>query len=134
PDPDVSHRVPALPQHTRAVRSHHDRRQAREEPGLADEHPVVVPPGDEEDLAAGGGPGDPPEIDEARTLELQERLLARPERAVDDLLADEARGVAPDAGVRRLHGEEELRRLVACRLAAEPHGETDRQRANQILA
>jgi len=51
PDADVGHRVSAFPQHTRAVGSHHDRHQACEEPGLADQHPVVVPSGDEEDLA-----------------------------------------------------------------------------------
>src|SRR5713101_1030518 len=35
PDADVGHRVSAFPQHTRAVGSHHDRRQACEEPGPA---------------------------------------------------------------------------------------------------
>src|SRR2546422_8558377 len=58
---------------SRAVGSHHDRRQAREEPGLADQHPVVILPGDEEDLAPHRRPGDPSRSEE-HTSELQSRL------------------------------------------------------------
>src|SRR2546430_17739440 len=71
----------------------HDRMLVRE-PGLADQHPVVILPGDEEDLAPHRRPGDPSQIDEARATEFEERLLARPQLAVDHLLADEARRVA----------------------------------------
>src|SRR2546425_6999131 len=48
-------------------------------------------------------------------LVLEQRLLAGPERPLDDLPADEPRGVALDVSVGGLHAKEERGRVLASR-------------------
>src|SRR2546425_11379819 len=48
-------------------------------------------------------------------LVLEQRLLAGPERPLDDLPADEPRGVTLDGGVGGLHAKEERGRVLASR-------------------
>src|SRR5207244_11249635 len=68
--------------------------------------------GDEEDRAARRTTGGAAEVDATGALELEQRLFAWPQRAVDDFLTDEARGVALHARVGRLHVREVRRNVL----------------------